>query len=130
VLDHAAQAVRPTVSLQALQSQIQIDDHMWCGVDPPPVCNQVVISAEATTPSQADRVAAVVAHSYVAYVAATVGLWIDEPASVIPGATVRADALETGELGALCGALIGATGAIALGRRRRALPRDLTLARA
>jgi hypothetical protein len=118
VLERAAKAIRPPMSLQALQSQIQINTHPYCGQDPPPVCPEVVITAQATRPTQADRAARVVAHSYMAYVGGYDRL-MTWPASVVSGTTVRAHALETGELGALCGALIGVSGAIALGRPDR-----------
>jgi len=68
VLERAAQAVRPAMPVQALQSEVQVSHTCW-GQDPPPParCNQVEISAQATRPAQADRIARAVAHSYIAY---------------------------------------------------------------
>jgi len=119
VLERAAQTVRPAMPTQALQSEVQVSHTCW-GQDPPPSarCNQVEVSAQATRPAQADRAARAVAHSYIAYVGGhdLLEVW---PASAVPETSVVADALETGGLGALCGALIVAIGAAAPSRPSR-----------
>lgn len=111
VLARAAPAVRSAMSEQALRSAVQIS-HECFGHDPesPVSCNIAQISAQAATAGQADRAASAVAHSYAAYVGLRNSLWV-VPASVVSGTSLLLDALETGGLGAL----VGATGAAALG---------------
>jgi len=131
VMAAAARAVRPAMSVQALQSQVRISSesttYMW-------------ISAQGTTATQAERTASAVAHSYIAYVNgknAPGGRILRRPVAcqanpcwmhavagglpaIVPGPSLLAVIFDTGGLGALCGALIGATGAVALSRPARA----------
>lgn len=111
IMERAALRVGPAISLQALQSQVQISRTS---------STIVVISAPAT--AEATRAVGAVAQSYVAYVSGKddpggngkmhpVLLYVD---SVAPRKSVFADVLDTGGLGALCGALFGAIGATAL----------------
>jgi hypothetical protein len=128
VLAAAAQAVRPAMSLHALQSQVHI---LYVAGDP-----AMQISAQAATPAQAVSATSAVAHSYVAYVNGKNApggrilrsackphpCWmqasVDERGLVMPAASLPDHVLGTGGLGALCGALIGAIAAAALRRRR------------
>jgi hypothetical protein len=119
ILARAALSMRPAISLQALQSQVQITRTS---------SRLVVISAQqATTPAEAERAAIAVAQSYMAYVSSK-----DVPGghgkmhaalvyavSVAPRTSMFTDPLDTGGLGALCGAGIGAIGAAALRRPSR-----------
>jgi hypothetical protein len=104
------------MSLQALQSQVQVSS---------PTDRVMLISAQGTTAAQAERAASAVAHSYIAYVSGKnapggkMQALLLEAAAIVPGTSLLADLLDTGGLGALCGALIGAIGAVALSRRTR-----------
>jgi hypothetical protein len=129
VMAAAAHAVRPAMSVQALQSQVKITNLtgglMW-------------ITAQGMTAVQAERAASAVAHSYIAYVNgknAPGGRILRRPLAcqpnpcrmravagppvIVPGPSLLANVLDTGGLGALYGALIGATGAVALSRPGR-----------
>lgn len=111
IMERAALEVSPAISLQALQSQVQISRTS---------SKIVVISAPAT--AEATRAVGAVAQSYVAYVSgkdAPGGDGKMHPAllnvdSGTPRRSLAAEVLDTGGLGALCGALFGAIGAAAL----------------
>jgi hypothetical protein len=118
VLARAAQAVRPAMSPQALQGQVQVSI----------VTDRVMqISAQATTAAQAERAANAVADSYIAYVSSKnapggngkMRPQLLDRAAIVPGTSLFADVLDAAGLGALCGALIGAIGAVALSRPSR-----------
>jgi hypothetical protein len=129
VLAAAAQAVRPAMSLRALQSQVQVNSVVGDPI--------MQISAQAATAAQAVRATSAVAHSYVAYVNGKNApggrilrracqphpCWMQasvlDRGLVIPGTSLPADVLDTGGLGALCGTLTGAICAIALSRTGR-----------
>jgi len=147
VMAAAARAVRPAMSVRALQSQVRIsgvtDIRMW-------------ISAQGATAAQAEGEVSAVADSYVAYVSGEnapggrillmhlvcVRMWrrrpresnivpcwmqaLADPPAIEPGPSLLAVVLDTGGLGAPCGALIGAFAAAALSRpsRRRRLSRE------
>jgi hypothetical protein len=111
IVARAALKVGPAISLQALQSQVKISRTS---------SRIVVISAPAT--AEATRAVVAVAQSYVAYVNGK-----DAPdqngkmhaavlyvSSVTPRMSLFSEVLDTGGLGALCGALFGAVGAAAL----------------
>ncbi len=115
-MERAELRVGPAISLQALQSQVQISRTS---------SKIVVISAPAT--AEATRAVGAVAQSYAAYVSG-----IDAPGghgkmrpavlyvdSVAPRMSLFTDLLDTGGLGALYGALFGAIGAVALSRPSR-----------
>jgi hypothetical protein len=140
VMAAAASAVRPSMSVQTLRGQVRIkavnDIWMW-------------ISAQGTTAAQAESAVSAVAHSYIAYVNGknTPGarillrhivcqrMWPRRPGEskfipcsmhagtdspgIEPGRSLLALVLDTGGLGALCGALIGAFAAAALSRPSR-----------
>jgi hypothetical protein len=128
VMAAAARAVRPAMSVQALRSQVRIDS-----------VNYVLwFSAQGATAAQARHVVGAVAHSYIAYVSGknTSGgrillrLLACQPGPcqvrahlsgpfLVPGPSPLAIVLDNGGLGALCGALIGAAGAVALSRPSR-----------
>jgi hypothetical protein len=119
MLERAALSIRPAISLQALQSQVQITRTSG---------RIVVISAQqVTTPAEALRAAVAVAQSYIAYVSgkdAPGGHGTMHPtllfvSSVSPRTSMFTDPLDFGALGALCGAGIGAIGAAALRRPSR-----------
>ena len=118
VLARAAQAARPGMSVQALQSQVQarlVSDRI------------MLISAQATTAAQAEGAANAVARSYIAYLSmkntpgghGKMRPKILENAAIVPGPSLLAVVLDTGGLGALCGALIGAFAAAGLSRPSR-----------
>jgi hypothetical protein len=117
IMERAALRVRPAVSLQALQSRA-LSSRAFGRI--------VVISAQATNAAQV-RVVADVAASYADYVngkSAPRGNG-KAPAMLMYMTSVPLrmsrlpDLLNNGGLGALCGALIGATGAVALSRPRQ-----------
>jgi len=125
VLLHAQPGIRPAISLQTLQSRVQLRT----------VGSHVVsISAQGSTAAQAVRTANAVARSYViqgtngrfSQMTGIRSLKLLAPASPASGRPLAIALLDTGGLGALCGALIGATGAVALSRpsRRRHLSRE------
>jgi hypothetical protein len=114
IVEHAARRVRPVVSPPGLQSRAQSGRAFG---------RIVVISAPTTNPAQV-RAVLDVAASYAAYVngksvpaengkAQAMLMYM---ASVPIRMSRLPDLLNTGGLGALCGALIGATGAVALSR--------------
>jgi hypothetical protein len=111
IMERAALRAGPSISLQALRSQVQISRTS---------SEIVMITASAT--ADATRAVGAVAQSYVAYVSGKNGpsgsgkmhpavLSIE---SAAPRMSLFTDVLDTGGLGALCGALFGAIGAVAL----------------
>jgi hypothetical protein len=123
------------MSLRALQSQIHIFGVVGGGILP--------IGAQAATAAQAVSATSAVAHSYVAYVSGKNApggrilrsacrphpCWMQASVEVrglvFPGTSLPDEVLDTGGLGALC----GAAGAVALSRPRRRLPHNLNLGR-
>jgi hypothetical protein len=135
VLARAARTMQPAMPVQALQSYVHVTllGH-----------REMVINVQARNPSRDTHAAAAVANSYIAYVSSKSAPGgsgkIHAPRPMRVGETVRAhtpkvlyvssvaprpgsaDVLETGGLGAFCGALIGAAlGAVTLIPRRRRL---------
>jgi hypothetical protein len=111
IRERAEVGMGPAISLKALESQVQIRRAS---------SRIVIISAPLT--AEATRAVGAVAQSYVAYVSGKdipggsgkmhpVLLYVD---SVAPRMSLVADVLDTGGLGALSGALVGAIGAVAL----------------
>ena len=115
VLEHAALIVRPAMSLQALQSQVRITSLTE---------KVMLISAPGPATSQGPRAATAVAQSYIAYVSGQIAAGGNRKmhpellyvSAVSPQTSLFTDAPDTGGLGACCGALIGAAGAVALSR--------------
>ena len=118
VLAGALASIRPAVSLQTLQSRVHVTNL---------TANVLSISAEGTTPTQAERTANAVARSFVSYVGTSKGAvgrvlaQVLEPATTASGRSPQLWIAITAGTGALLGALIGAIGAIAFGRRDRRL---------
>jgi hypothetical protein len=119
VLARAARTMRPVVSVQALRSHIHISV-LHDG--------EMMISSQGDATFQATHAAGAVAESYVTYVSGKnahdvtvttrpAGIMYVFSGTLRPGSS---DVLETSGFGALCGALIGAAGAVALipGKRR------------
>jgi hypothetical protein len=128
VMTAAARAVRPVMSVQELRSQVRISR----------VNYRLWFSAQGATAAQARHAVGAVAHSYIAYVkgknarggrillrvlACQPGPCQVRPREsgpfLVPGPSPLAVVLDNGGLGALCGALIAAAGAVALGRPSR-----------
>jgi hypothetical protein len=113
VLANAAEAIKPAVSVQALQRQVQVTI----------VRNgEIQISVQAATTARAQTVATAVADSYVGY--ADEKLPPDDTpmmlGTILSQGPSRLDyILEWAWPGAMCGGLLGAIGAIALRRRTR-----------
>ena len=105
------------MSVQALQSHVRVRL----------VTKDVMmITAQATTAPQAERSANAVVHSYIDHVNDNapggnrkLRAVLLEPAGIAPGPSQFADVLDTSGLGAMLGALLGATAAVALTRPRR-----------
>jgi capsular polysaccharide biosynthesis protein len=118
VLSGALPRVKPAMSLQSLQSDVQVSS---------PTPGIISISSQGKTAAQAEGTANAVADSYVAYVssprsvAGKVQARLLEPATSAAGTPLSRDLLITGVLGALLGALLGAIGAVAFGRGDRRL---------
>jgi capsular polysaccharide biosynthesis protein len=109
VLASALRSIEPAMSLPALRSGIQVTS---------PSSNVVSISAQGETAARSKRTADAVAGSYVAYLdAAAPGgqpqAQVLQPARRATQAPLPARLLIRGGLGALLGALVGVTGALA-----------------
>jgi hypothetical protein len=117
VLAPAAQAAGPAMSAQALQSRLHISLVTK---------NAMAITAQATTAAQAERSANAVADSYIVLANGNAhnghrklrAVLLDQ-AVITLGPSQLADVLDTSGLGALCGAFLGATAAVALTRPGR-----------
>ena len=114
VLAHAAEGLNPAMSVQALRRDV----HLTL------LTNSVLqISAQAATAVQAQAVANAVAMAYSGYASKNVPRadrpMLLDPATIVPQPSLAADILDSSGLGALCGALLGAIGAIAVSRPRR-----------
>src|SRR5215469_10827783 len=111
VLASAAEALKPTMSLQALQRQVQATIVR---------SDEVQISVQSATSARAQKIANAVAGSYMSY--ANEKLPDDPPMMV--GTTLSQGPshldyiLECGASGASCGGLLAAIGSIAIRRRR------------
>jgi capsular polysaccharide biosynthesis protein len=117
VLADAARAVRPPMSVEGLRSLIDVKS-ITPGV--------LSVAAEGKTAAEAENLANAVADSYIAYVgksvaAAKVQATVLAPATIATQGSRIVHWLVNGVLGGLAGALVGATGALAAGRRDRRL---------
>jgi capsular polysaccharide biosynthesis protein len=118
VLAGVQRTVDPTLSLQTLQSRIQVTSDASS--------NFLSIRAEGKTAAQAEDTANAVANSYVAYCRnvgcpQVQGTMVLEPATTATGSSLSSRLLTIAVLGALLGALVGAMGVLALSRRDRRL---------
>jgi len=110
------QRAEPGMSLQTLRSRIQVQLL---------TSNVISITAQGKTATEAVGTANAAANSYIQYAHnASHGnrrLWPEvlDPAAVMPGTPLLTHVLDTSSLGALCGALLGALGAVALSPPRR-----------
>lgn len=87
----------------------------------------ISITAEGNTARQAVTITNAVARSYLVYTGShsalsaheKAGMYVLDTAAIIPGTSLLSELLATGGLGALCGALLGGVGAVALSLPRR-----------
>jgi capsular polysaccharide biosynthesis protein len=118
VLASVQRAVDPSMSLQTLQSRVQVASLVSSDI--------LSIRAESKTAVQAEDIANAVASSYVAYCKSigcpqVQGARVLEPATTATGPSVSSRLSSTGILGALLGALVGAIVVLAFTRRDRRL---------
>jgi hypothetical protein len=121
VLQSALRTVDPPMSLQTLQSRVQIMSVADSDI--------LAVSAEGKTAAQAEDTANAVANSYVAIANSRNATSAPVQARVLEPATTATESWPsspmpppvTGCLGALLGALIGAIGAMVFGRSSRPL---------
>ena len=119
VLESALRTVDPSMSLQTLQSRVQVTNVASSDI--------LSIRAEGKTAAQAEDTANAVANSYVAIVnsrnspGGQVQARVLEPANSATGPSLSSRLPITGGLGALLGALVGAIAVLAFNRRDRRL---------
>lgn len=116
VLEGALRTIGPSMSLQTLQSRVQVDSVASSDV--------LSISAGGKTAAQAESTANAVADSYVAIInsrnapGGQVQVRLLEPAATATGLSLPSRLLVDGSLGALVGALVGAIAVLAFNRRK------------
>jgi capsular polysaccharide biosynthesis protein len=118
VLENALRTVAPSMSLQTMESRVQVTSDVSSDV--------LSIRAEGKTDAQAKDTANAVANSYVAYCQSSgcplvVGARVLETATTATGPSLYSRLPIAGVLGALLGALVGAIAVLAFNRRDRRL---------
>jgi capsular polysaccharide biosynthesis protein len=118
VLNNALRTIDPSMSLQTLQSRVQVTSQGSSNV--------LSVRAEGKTAAQAEGTANAVAKGYVAYCRnvscpQVQGALVLEPATTAAGTPLAKRLPITGLLGALIGALVGAIAVLALNRNDRRL---------
>lgn len=118
VLASALRSVHSTMSPQALQAELKVANL---------TANVLSINAEGKTSAAAENMANAVARSFIAYVgrsnsaSGNVSARLFQPANTASGGPLVTHLLITAGLGGLLGAVLGAIGALAVGRGDRRL---------